>query len=82
MDPDPTAPLGAGSSGFIVFASMIESSMKCSLIYAAEVKSRQYFHDKKILAVYIVFTFRVNMDSRVVEIAKFYTCPWTFSIWP
>ena len=47
MDPDPTAPLGAGSSGFIVFSSMIESSMKCSLIYAADVKSRQHLFKTK-----------------------------------
>ena len=34
-------------SGFIMFASMIESSLKWNWIYAADVKSRQHFQDKK-----------------------------------
>ena len=38
MDPDQTAPKGAVRLGFIVFPSMIKSSLKCSLIYAADVK--------------------------------------------
>ena len=32
MDPDQTAPKGAVWSGFMVFSSMIESSLKCNKI--------------------------------------------------
>ena len=35
MDPDLTAPLGAVWSGFIVFASMKKSSLKCTWLFAA-----------------------------------------------
>ena len=34
----------------ILFASMKKSSLKCTWISAAEVKSRQHFHAKKIMA--------------------------------
>ena len=34
-------------SGFKVFVSMIKSSLKCSWISSAEVKSRKHFQDKK-----------------------------------
>ena len=37
MDSDQTAPLGAVWSGFILFAFMIEISLKCILIDAANV---------------------------------------------
>ena len=50
MNPDQTAPKGAVWSGFIWFTSMKKSSLKCTWIYAAEVKSRQHFRDKRILA--------------------------------
>ena len=39
MDQDQTAPKGAVWSGFIMFDSMIESSLKCTWIYAADVKT-------------------------------------------
>ena len=48
MDPDQTAPFGAVWSGFIVFASMIKSSLKCTWKYTADVISRQHFRDKNI----------------------------------
>ena len=48
MNPDQTAPLGAVWSGFIVFASLIKVIQ--NQCYAADVISRQYFQDDKILA--------------------------------
>ena len=41
MDP------GAFLSGSIVFASIINSCLKCTRIYAADLKSRKHFQDKK-----------------------------------
>ena len=34
-------------SEFIVFASIMKSSLKWTWVYAADIKSRQHFHDKK-----------------------------------
>ena len=34
--------------GFIVFACMIKSSLKCTWLYAADVKSSQHFLEKKM----------------------------------
>ena len=48
MEPDQT-PYWAVWSGFIVFPSMIKSSLKWAWIYAADVKSRQYFQEKKFV---------------------------------
>ena len=48
MDPDQTAPKGAVWSGFIVFASMVKSSVKYTWIYALDIKSRQHFKTKSI----------------------------------
>ena len=42
MDQNQTAPSGAVCSGFIVFASLIKSSLKSIGIYAADVKSRHF----------------------------------------
>ena len=46
MDPDQTAPKGAVCSGFIVFASMIKSSLKCTWIYASDLKADSIFRTK------------------------------------
>ena len=43
MDPDQTAPFGADWSGFILFASMKNSSLKTTWVYAADLKSRRNF---------------------------------------
>ena len=47
MDPDQTAPKGAVCSGFIVFVSMKKSSLKCTSMYAADVKADNIFRTKK-----------------------------------
>ena len=41
---------GAVWSGFIVFAFIIKSSLKCTWNYATDIKSRQHCQDKKIFA--------------------------------
>ena len=50
MGPDQTAYMGTIWSWFIVFASRIKSSLKCTWIYSADVKSKQYFQDKNTFA--------------------------------
>ena len=49
--------------GLIVFASMIKSSLKCTLIYEADVKSRQHFQDKNIVtgSALSMFTFLLTL---------------------
>ena len=51
MNPDQKAPLGAVWSGFIVFALMIKSSLKCFLLICNRCKSRQHFQDKNSVGI-------------------------------
>ena len=39
-------PVGADWPGFIVFSSMIRSSLKCNCIYSADMISKHTFHSK------------------------------------
>ena len=74
MDPDHTAPKGAVCSGFILFASMIKSSLKCTWIYAAGLKADNIFRTKKYYQVKgytcwvwfglnIFFLIQINMQN-------------------
>ena len=48
IDPDQTAPKEAVWSGFIVFASMIKFKLKCTWIYAADIKTDNISRTKNI----------------------------------
>ena len=48
MEPDQTVLSGLVKSGFIVFASIIKSSLNYIQIYAADIISGQDFQDKNI----------------------------------
>ena len=47
MDPDQTTPKGAVRSGLTWLAYMMKSSLKCSWMYAADIKSK-HFHGRKM----------------------------------
>ena len=49
MDPGQSAPSRAVWTWFMVFASMIKSSMKCFWVYAIDVESRRHFQGDKCL---------------------------------
>ena len=55
MDPDQTAPKGAVWSEPLLFAYMKKSNMKCTWIYAADVKGRLHFQDKIVFVCLIWF---------------------------